>query len=196
MPPFDAEMVEPLHAHMRAKGCKLHLGDGVAGFEQGAGGKGLVVKTQSGAAHPADLVMLVGLSGIRRRGGVHNHPHAGRFLHSGAMPGVRSSLPSERVWPLAPLCAPLAPAGDWRAARGGAGQERGAGAGAARRHQGGRPHAHLGPTHLCGGRRGGGQGGRGGGEGEGHWSALVRFGIARAECQAQLPLCCPTCRTG
>ncbi|EFN54835.1 hypothetical protein CHLNCDRAFT_48889 [Chlorella variabilis] len=59
MPPFDAEMVEPLHAHMRAKGCKLHLGDGVAGFEQGAGGKGLVVKTQSGAAHPADLVMLV-----------------------------------------------------------------------------------------------------------------------------------------
>lgn len=116
MPPFDAEMVEPLHAHMRAKGCELHLGDGergppvlstgaaaccvwqapqalllswpcctrgwngtrvlnpapppplpclpgVAGFEQGPGGKGLVVNTQSGKEHAADLVMLVSPGG-------------------------------------------------------------------------------------------------------------------------------------
>lgn len=60
MPPFDHEMVEPLHAYMRSKGCKLYLGDGVAGFEQGPGGKGLVVKTQGGKAYNADLVMLVG----------------------------------------------------------------------------------------------------------------------------------------
>lgn len=59
MPPFDPEMVEPLHAHMRSKGCALHLGDGVAGFEPGPEGRGLVVKTQGGKAHPADLVMLV-----------------------------------------------------------------------------------------------------------------------------------------
>lgn len=59
MPPFDAEMVEPLHTHLRAKGVALHLGDGVAGFEQGASGAGLVVKTASGKAHEADLVMLV-----------------------------------------------------------------------------------------------------------------------------------------
>ncbi|KAL4458974.1 hypothetical protein ABPG75_013839 [Micractinium tetrahymenae] len=59
MPPFDPEMVEPLHAHMRAKGCALHLGDGVAGFEPGPGGQGLAVKTQGGKSHLADLVMLV-----------------------------------------------------------------------------------------------------------------------------------------
>ena len=60
MPPLDPEMVEPVHDHMSAKGVKLHLGDGVAGFEVGPGGEGLLVKTQSGKAHPADLVILVG----------------------------------------------------------------------------------------------------------------------------------------
>ena len=68
MPPFDAEMVEPLHAHLRSKGVTLHLGDGVAGFDPGPGGKGLVVKTQGGREHAADLVMLVGL-GFRVQGG-------------------------------------------------------------------------------------------------------------------------------
>lgn len=58
MPPLDPEMVEPVHDLMRSKGVKLHLGDGVAGFEQNQEG-GLVVKTQSGKAHPADLVILV-----------------------------------------------------------------------------------------------------------------------------------------
>ncbi|KAG1659070.1 hypothetical protein FOA52_012071 [Chlamydomonas sp. UWO 241] len=57
MPPMDAEMIEPLHAHMRSKGVELALGDGVAGFEQRPGG-GLTVKTASGAAHDADLVIL------------------------------------------------------------------------------------------------------------------------------------------
>lgn len=59
MPPFDPEMAEPIHTHLRSKGVKLHLGDGVAGFEQGANGKGLMVTTQGGQAHAADLVMLV-----------------------------------------------------------------------------------------------------------------------------------------
>lgn len=58
MPPFDIEMVEPLHAHLRAKGVKLHLGDGVAGFAQGAGGSGLVVNTQGGKSYPADIIVL------------------------------------------------------------------------------------------------------------------------------------------
>ena len=58
MPPLDPEMVEPVHELMRSKGVKLHLGDGVAGFEEAQGG-GLVVKTQSGKAHPADVVILV-----------------------------------------------------------------------------------------------------------------------------------------
>lgn len=63
MPPFDPEMVEPLHVHLRSKGCTLHLGDGVAGFERGSGDRGLVVRTQAGKAHPADLVILVSARG-------------------------------------------------------------------------------------------------------------------------------------
>ena len=59
LPPFDPEMAVPLYAHMRSKGCTLHLGDGVAGFEQGEGGRGVVVKTQAGTRYPADRVMLV-----------------------------------------------------------------------------------------------------------------------------------------
>ncbi|KAG2445346.1 hypothetical protein HYH02_008811 [Chlamydomonas schloesseri] len=58
MPPYDPEVVEPLHERMRAKGVELNLGDGVAGFEAGPGGKGLVVKTASGKSHAADLVVL------------------------------------------------------------------------------------------------------------------------------------------
>lgn len=63
MPPLDPEMVEPVHDHLRAKGIKLHLGDGVAGFETGEGGEGLVVKTQSGKAYPTDMVILVSTLG-------------------------------------------------------------------------------------------------------------------------------------
>lgn len=59
MPPYDPEMVEPIHAKMKAKGVELCLGDGVKGFEQQAGKQGLVVNTASGKKIPADLVMLV-----------------------------------------------------------------------------------------------------------------------------------------
>jgi hypothetical protein len=55
-------MAELVHAHLRAKGVVLALGDGVAGFAAAEGGDGLVVRTASGKEHPADLVMLV--SGI------------------------------------------------------------------------------------------------------------------------------------
>ena len=57
MPPFDPEMARPVQEHMEAHGVKMALGDGVAGFEQNAAGQ-LVVKTQSGAAHAGDLVIL------------------------------------------------------------------------------------------------------------------------------------------
>ncbi|MDD5350444.1 MAG: FAD-dependent oxidoreductase, partial [Chthoniobacteraceae bacterium] len=57
MPPFDPEMALPVQRHMEAHGIKMALGDGVAGFETGAEGQ-LVVKTQSGAAHAGDLVIL------------------------------------------------------------------------------------------------------------------------------------------
>ncbi|GIL67291.1 hypothetical protein Vafri_20707 [Volvox africanus] len=57
MPPYDPEVVEPVHERLRAVGVDLHLGDGVAGFEATPGGA-LLVKTQSGKAHGADLVVL------------------------------------------------------------------------------------------------------------------------------------------
>jgi NADPH-dependent 2,4-dienoyl-CoA reductase/sulfur reductase-like enzyme/rhodanese-related sulfurtransferase len=57
LPPLDAEMTRPVEQHLKDKGVALHLGDGVAGFREQPGG-GLEVETQSGAQHPADLVIL------------------------------------------------------------------------------------------------------------------------------------------
>ncbi|EFJ52848.1 hypothetical protein VOLCADRAFT_86222 [Volvox carteri f. nagariensis] len=60
MPPYDPEVVEPVHDRLRAAGVELHLGDGVSGFEAGPAGSAalLAVKTQSGKTHAADLVVL------------------------------------------------------------------------------------------------------------------------------------------
>lgn len=57
MPPLDAEMAVPLMEHLTAKGVQLHLGDGLAGIEERAGG-GLFVVAESGARLQADLVVL------------------------------------------------------------------------------------------------------------------------------------------
>ncbi|KAI8475971.1 MAG: hypothetical protein J3K34DRAFT_402530 [Monoraphidium minutum] len=59
MPPLDPEMAQAVTAALASKGVKVQLGDGVAGFEQGAGGKGLVVKTSGGKAYDTDMAMLV-----------------------------------------------------------------------------------------------------------------------------------------
>lgn len=56
MPPFDAEMAQPLHDQLRAHGVDLRLGDGAASFETVAGG--IKVKTKSGAEITAGLVLL------------------------------------------------------------------------------------------------------------------------------------------
>ena len=56
LPPFDAEMTEEIHEHLQRQSVDLHLGDGVARFEEHDGG--LVVRTSSGAVLPADLVIL------------------------------------------------------------------------------------------------------------------------------------------
>lgn len=56
MPPLDPEIAAMVAERLRAHGVALALGDGVAGFEETDGG--LVVKTQGGAAHAADLVIL------------------------------------------------------------------------------------------------------------------------------------------
>ncbi len=55
--PIDPEMARIAEGYLRTHGVHLALGDGVAGFEQGEG-QSLQVRTQSGATHPADLVIL------------------------------------------------------------------------------------------------------------------------------------------
>lgn len=56
MAPIDYEMAAQVHNHMRQKGVDLLLGDGVKAFEDQNGKT--VVKLQSGAEIPADMVML------------------------------------------------------------------------------------------------------------------------------------------
>jgi len=57
MPPLDPEIARLVERHLEKHGVKLALGDGVAGFQK-SGEAGLEVLTQSGKAHPADLVIL------------------------------------------------------------------------------------------------------------------------------------------
>lgn len=57
MPPLDPEMALPVQKHMESHGVKMALGDGVAGFASNEKGQ-LVVKTQAGAEHVGDLVIL------------------------------------------------------------------------------------------------------------------------------------------
>jgi len=57
MPPLDQEMAIPVHACLTKQGVNLLLGQAVSGFEQ-AGDGSIMVRLQSGASEPADLVML------------------------------------------------------------------------------------------------------------------------------------------
>ena len=74
-------MVEPVHDHLRSKGVDLQLGDGLAAFEPAPGG-GLLVKTASGKAYPADMAMLV--IGVR--------PDAGLAKACGLEMGARGGI--------------------------------------------------------------------------------------------------------
>jgi len=73
MPLLDAEMSEPIVTHLETKRVNIELGDAVAAFEAAEDGS-LMVKTASGAAHPADLVILsVGVkpeTGLARAAGL------------------------------------------------------------------------------------------------------------------------------
>lgn len=57
LPPMDPEMAAIVAERLRAQGITLALADGVAGFETGTDTP-LVVRTQGGAAFPADIVIL------------------------------------------------------------------------------------------------------------------------------------------
>jgi NADPH-dependent 2,4-dienoyl-CoA reductase/sulfur reductase-like enzyme len=55
--PLDREIARLVEEHLKANGVRLALGDGVAGFVQLEGGA-LEVRTRSGQAYPADIVIL------------------------------------------------------------------------------------------------------------------------------------------
>ena len=55
--PLDREFARLVEEHVKRHGMRLALGDGVAGFEQLDGGA-LEVRTKSGKAYPADIVIL------------------------------------------------------------------------------------------------------------------------------------------
>ena len=57
MPPIDPEMAAVVQEHLDHHGIKLALGDGVAGFASSET-HGLIVETQRGKRHQADLVIL------------------------------------------------------------------------------------------------------------------------------------------
>jgi NADPH-dependent 2,4-dienoyl-CoA reductase/sulfur reductase-like enzyme len=57
MPPLDPEMSRLVERYLVKHGVNLQLADGVAGFRQAADGS-LEVLTESGKAHPADVVIL------------------------------------------------------------------------------------------------------------------------------------------
>jgi NADPH-dependent 2,4-dienoyl-CoA reductase/sulfur reductase-like enzyme/rhodanese-related sulfurtransferase len=55
--PLDREFARLVEEHVKRHGVRLALGDGVAGFKQLEDGA-LEVRTKSGKAHPADIVIL------------------------------------------------------------------------------------------------------------------------------------------
>jgi NADPH-dependent 2,4-dienoyl-CoA reductase/sulfur reductase-like enzyme/rhodanese-related sulfurtransferase len=56
LPPLDREMAEPVARHLEERKVAVELGSAVTGFEDT--GDGLLVRTESGRAFPAELVIL------------------------------------------------------------------------------------------------------------------------------------------
>jgi NADPH-dependent 2,4-dienoyl-CoA reductase/sulfur reductase-like enzyme/rhodanese-related sulfurtransferase len=79
MPPFDKEMVTPVHEELRSHGVALHLADAVAEFEDEQ--DGLTAVLESGARLPADLVVLsIGVrpeTTLAAEAGLEIGPHGG-----------------------------------------------------------------------------------------------------------------------
>jgi len=86
MAPLDPEMAAFLHAELKENGIALHLGDGVAAFDDTRDGESAasgVVVLKSGARLPADLIIL----GLGVRPEVHLARDAG--LEIGKAGGIR-----------------------------------------------------------------------------------------------------------
>jgi NADPH-dependent 2,4-dienoyl-CoA reductase/sulfur reductase-like enzyme/rhodanese-related sulfurtransferase len=79
MPPFDREMVTPVHEELRSHGVALHLADAVAKFEDEQ--DGVIAVLESGTKLPADLVVLcIGVrpeTALAAEAGLELGPHGG-----------------------------------------------------------------------------------------------------------------------
>jgi NADPH-dependent 2,4-dienoyl-CoA reductase/sulfur reductase-like enzyme/rhodanese-related sulfurtransferase len=119
MPPLDPEMSRLVERYLVKHGVNLQLGDGVAGFRQAKDGA-LEVLTESGKAHPADVVILAigvrpetalaksaGLE-IGQRGGIRVDEHMTTsdpdILAVGDAVEVRDYVTGQ--WTLIPLAGP------------------------------------------------------------------------------------------
>ena len=80
MPPLDPEIADRVADHLLKHKVNLALGDGVAGFESTSSGQ-LTVRTASGKAHTADLVILaIGVrpdTALARAAGLELGPRGG-----------------------------------------------------------------------------------------------------------------------
>ncbi len=83
MPAIDTEMALPVGEYLKEQGIALTLGDAVAGFERGDGGRGITVLTASGGRHLCDMVIL----SIGVRPEIELAQKAG--LEIGALGGIR-----------------------------------------------------------------------------------------------------------
>jgi NADPH-dependent 2,4-dienoyl-CoA reductase/sulfur reductase-like enzyme/rhodanese-related sulfurtransferase len=96
MPPVDPEMAVPIQEHLTANGVSLRLGDGVAGFEQGAGENTISVITKSGGRYVCDMVLLA--IGVRPEIALAK----GAGLDIGQLGGIRVDdqmhTSDERIW--------------------------------------------------------------------------------------------------
>ncbi len=95
MPPLDADVADRVASRLRERGVRLALGDGVAGFER-AEGDVLSVRTKSGAAYDADLVLLA--IGVRPEAGLAKQAGLELGARGGIKVNAQMQTSDARIW--------------------------------------------------------------------------------------------------